>query len=136
MSDLCEFVFLDGPKNVTREEPIKYFVDKGVTPPFKRWAILNKPAYRSLPDGSTRINLSKTQVNLDDVLSTSLYVTEFMNRQERGFDGIAGFSQGMSTAVGIFKAQRYFSKDTWLRHPMPYFMIDFNAPVGELGTAE
>ena len=92
MSDICEFVFLDGPKNVTREPPLKYFVDKGIRPPFKRWGIVNKPAYRSLPDGSTRMILTKTQVNLDDILETGLYVCEFMNRQDVGFDGFAGFS--------------------------------------------
>ena len=36
LGDLCEFIFIDGPKNST-EPPLKFFVDRGITPPYKVW---------------------------------------------------------------------------------------------------
>ena len=42
----------------------------------------------------------------------------------------------MQTVVGLYKIKQYFAKDLWMRYPLPYFLIDFNAPVGELGTFE
>ena len=89
-----------------------------------------------MPDGSTRLNLKKTEVNFDEIFEAALYLIEFMNRQEAGFDGFAGFSQGMQLVIALYKVHRYFSKDTWLRYPLPYFVIDFNAPVHNLGTFE
>ena len=61
MGDLCEFTFIDGPKNAT-EPPLKYFVDKGITPPFKKWftGSLKKNSIRSLPDGSIKIAAFKS----------------------------------------------------------------------------
>ena len=95
LGDLCEFTFLEGPKNATKVPPIKYFVDKGIKPPYKKWMTLKYAPYRSLPDGSTRMALLKSQVNFDDVIETNLYILEFMNRQDEPFDGFAAFSQGV-----------------------------------------
>ena len=35
--DLCDFIFIDGPIVVTNEAPIKFFVEKGIIPPYKCW---------------------------------------------------------------------------------------------------
>ena len=52
--DMCEFTFLDGPMHVRpQEKPIKYFVKKGIKPPFKAWTLANKEAYRQLDDGKS-----------------------------------------------------------------------------------
>ena len=137
MGDLCEFTFIEGTKNVTREGPIKYFVDKGIEPPYKRWFIFNKPIFRSLPDGSTRVSVFKTDANLDDVLESNLYIIEFMNRQDEPFDGFAGFSQGGQVLQTFFKNMRYFKKHMWMRYPMPYFYVDLNVPnTSNFGTYE
>jgi len=36
MGELCDFSFAEGLRNAV-EPPIKYFVDKGITPPYKTW---------------------------------------------------------------------------------------------------
>ena len=36
MGELCEFSFIEGARNA-KDPPIKYFVDKGIAPPYKRW---------------------------------------------------------------------------------------------------
>ena len=33
-----------------------------------------------MPDGSTRLNLKKTEVNFDEIFEAALYLIEFMNR--------------------------------------------------------
>ena len=95
MGDICEFTFIDGPQNVTREAPIKYFIQRGIKPPYKKWMTLKYEPYRTLPDGTKKFQLQKSIVNFDDVIATNLYILEFMNKQDEPFDGICGFSQGM-----------------------------------------
>lgn len=34
--ELVEFSFIEGLRNAS-DPPIKYFVDKGIVPPYKRW---------------------------------------------------------------------------------------------------
>ena len=94
LNDICEFTFLDGPKNVTREAPLQYFVDKGITPPYKRWMMVAREPYRTLPDGSVIATFTKSNVNFMDAIEACYYITEFINKQEEAFDGICGFSQG------------------------------------------
>ena len=36
MGELCEFSFIEGLRDA-QSAPIKFFVDKGIIPPFKRW---------------------------------------------------------------------------------------------------
>ena len=94
LNDICEFTFIDGPKNVTREPPLQYFVDKGIVPPYKRWMITKHPPFRTLPDGSTTLAATKTQINFLDGIESVYHIVEIMNKQEEPFDGICGFSQG------------------------------------------
>ena len=57
--DICEFTFIEGPK-VANEPPIKYFVQKGVKPPFKAWGRMITEPYKTLADGRSEMNISKT----------------------------------------------------------------------------
>ena len=51
MGDLCEFSFIDGDRNA-EEEPIEYFVERGIAPPYKKWMTIQYAPFRKLPDGS------------------------------------------------------------------------------------
>ena len=62
MNDLCEFTFIEGNQNAF-DAPIKYFVERGITPPYKRWMTNIYSAYRNLPDGSIELAIQKTQIN-------------------------------------------------------------------------
>ena len=93
MSDLCEFTFIEGPRNAT-VPPIKYFVERGIKPPYKRWMTNIYSPYRNLPDGTQEIAISKTQANYENVIESIYYIVDHMNRQEEPYDGFAGFSQG------------------------------------------
>ena len=46
MSDLVEFSFIEGIRNA-QEQPIKYFVERGITPPFKSWMTTIYKPFRS-----------------------------------------------------------------------------------------
>jgi hypothetical protein len=48
---------------VTDEEPIEYFVKRGVKPPFKSWANLAIEPYHTLEDGSNELAINKTSPN-------------------------------------------------------------------------
>ncbi len=51
MGELCEFRFIEAQVNA-KEPPIKYFVDKGIAPPYKAWMQMKFSPYRTLSDGS------------------------------------------------------------------------------------
>lgn len=57
--ELCEFYYLDGPRACTAEEPIPYFVKKGIKPPYKIWNRLMYEPTRTLPDGSQELAITK-----------------------------------------------------------------------------
>ena len=78
MGELCDFSFIEGPRNAT-DAPIKYFVDKGIVPPYKKWMTMRYAMTRALPDGSTEPAISKTQVNFENVIESCLYIFDFMN---------------------------------------------------------
>lgn len=59
MGELCEFSFIEGPRDA-RDPPIKYFVNKGIVPPYKRWMSMKYQPYRVMPDGSQEVAISKT----------------------------------------------------------------------------
>ena len=59
MSDLCEFSYIQGVRNA-QEQPIKYFVERGIAPPYKSWMSMIYKPYRSLPDGTQEVAISKT----------------------------------------------------------------------------
>ena len=92
MDELCEFTFLDGPCDVTREEPIQYFVDRGIYGPYKRWISFHDKVYTILPGSKNRLPVNKTETNMLETTSFHRYILDFMNRQEEPFDGFAGFS--------------------------------------------
>ena len=52
MGELVDFSFIEGLRNVSSDPPIKYFVDKGIVPPYKRWMTMKYQPTRTLPDGS------------------------------------------------------------------------------------
>lgn len=52
--EMCEFTFIDGPMTA-RDKPIKYFVQKGIKPPFRAWAAISTEPYRTLPDGKMEL---------------------------------------------------------------------------------
>ena len=57
-SDICEFSFLDGPHDVKGQEPISYFVERGIAAPFKHWSdFLHKidEVYKRTADGSLEL---------------------------------------------------------------------------------
>ena len=66
-SELCEFTFIEGVDNAFAP-PIKYFVDRGVTPPYKRWMLNTYSYYRNLPNGKQEIAISKAQVNFEEAI--------------------------------------------------------------------
>jgi hypothetical protein len=103
--DLCEFQFVDGPYPVKPEveKPIKFFVDKGITPPFRSWMTAKHQAFKTLPDGDRVLTITKTIPNFEGVMETIFYLTEYMNRQDEPFDGFAGFSQGIYTVMMMYK---------------------------------
>ena len=104
MGDICKFSFIDGPRDVKTDEPIKYFVDKGITPPYKRWMSMRYHPYRTRPDGQVEPAISKTQANFENVIESVYYIVDYMNRQQEPFDGIAGFSQGVYQMQAVFKS--------------------------------
>ena len=79
LNDICEFTFIEGPKNVTRYPPVQYFVDKGIVPPYKRWLEAKYKSYRILQDGTRVYTALKTEVNFNDGVETILYILQFLN---------------------------------------------------------
>ena len=62
-SDLCEFYFIDGPHSVKNMEPIPYFVERGIKPPFRFWCDFSftpQTAYKMRSDGSMELVVNKT----------------------------------------------------------------------------
>lgn len=78
--DICEFVFLDGPMQVTAEPPIKFFVDKGIVPPYKCWMKAKYFSTVQLPDGGTEVTVTKVLPNFNGAMETIYYLAEFMNK--------------------------------------------------------
>jgi len=50
---------------VANEPPIKYFVQKGIKPPFKSWGRVLTQPYKTLADGKTVLNISKAVQNYE-----------------------------------------------------------------------
>ena len=125
--ELCEFSFIEGRRDA-KEKPIQYFVDMGITPPFKSWMSFKYQPYRSLPDGHREIAITKAQSNVGHVIESTYHLIDYMNRQDEAFDGFAGFSQGNYQINSLMKTCRYFNKQLNMRHRMPFFVIDFNGP--------
>jgi len=90
--DLCEFQFLDGPHVPTNTEPIKFFVDKGIVPPYKSWMRQKYLAFVPKPDGMRQAAITKTIPNYEGSMEAVYYIVEYMNRQDQPFDGFACFS--------------------------------------------
>ena len=81
MSDLCEFSFIDGIRNAS-DPPIKYFVERGITPPYKKW-MMTKPDFKpfiTLADGSQEIAITKVQANYDNVIESVLFIADHINQ--------------------------------------------------------
>lgn len=76
--EICEFTFLDGPAFV-KEKPIKYFVQKGIKPPYRLWARILSEPYRTLPDGKTELQINKSTLNYELFNETILYVMDHIN---------------------------------------------------------
>ena len=70
LNDICDFTFLDGPFNEMKFPPLQYFVKKGITPPYKRWAILDVEEI-----GPFR----KTNVNVNGTIIACFYILNFLN---------------------------------------------------------
>lgn len=87
-------------------------------------------------DGSQEADYSKVRPVFDRVLESTLYIVDYLNKQDEPFDGIAAFSQGVYQMQMLFKCNQYFSKDLNLRHPLPYFVVDFNGPKWDAITYE
>ena len=130
MGELCEFSFLDGPLKEVEEQPIKFFVDRGVEAPFKRWVINKYKAW------SFDVKITKAQTNYEHFTETIDYIVDYMNRQEEPFDGYAGFSQGFYSIQAVLQAKRHFPKRISLRHRLPFFCIDFNGLLPQWLTYE
>ena len=125
-SSIAEFTFLDGPLNA-EEKPLKFFVRKGIKPPYKSWARIVTQPYKTLPDGKVEVAINKVKTNYEGIRESVHYILEHLNSQAEPYDGIAGFSQGFFLAKIVYKIGMHFSKQVKLRHPMPKFMIDFSA---------
>ena len=89
--EICEFNFIEGPKPAS-EPPIKYFVQKGIKPPYKAWASMRTSPYKTLADGKTVIDISKSIVNYDSVQESIMLLINHLNQQDQPYDGLAGFS--------------------------------------------
>ena len=118
--EMCEFVFLEGPVvSESVEAPMKFFVDRGVTPPYKGWL-----GYERKPGGDPLVEMStwnKNTINFANAHTSIQFVTNFMNKQGP-FDGTCGFSQGSYFLNCLYKAEQYNPTLT----ATPYFHIDFN----------
>ena len=53
---------------------------------------------------------------------------DHINSQKEPYEGLAGFSQGVYQMQALMKTARHFNKSLRLRHPLPYFVVDFNGP--------
>ena len=89
---ICDFDFLDGPWK-SREKPIKFFVKKGIQPPFNAWSHLKHEPYRTLEDGKTELAITKAIENYEGMNESLSLIFEKLNK-DGPFDGLAGFSQG------------------------------------------
>ena len=69
---ICEFVFLEAPLD-SPEQPIKFFVDRGIPGPYKIWLDMN---YKSRLPTTT---WNKTQVNFGQAEVSLLSIVDFMN---------------------------------------------------------
>ena len=58
-----KFEFLEGPLDVKDSEPIEYFVQRGVKPPFRHWLRTDYDSHRDVPDGRIQILINKTNPN-------------------------------------------------------------------------
>ena len=77
--DLCDFIFLEGPLE-SKDKPIKYFVKKGIKPPYKAWIYNNKPAYRTLPDGKVELQMNRAIENYSYVNEAIWYILDHLNK--------------------------------------------------------
>ena len=78
---------------MTAAEPLQYFVERGIKPPYKRWGrFIHKKVSRRREDGSFEFLASQTERNTEDVIEYLYYIIDFMNRQDEAFDGFATFS--------------------------------------------
>ena len=90
-AQIAEFTFLDGPLNA-EEKPLKFFVRKGIKPPYKSWARIVTQPYKTLPDGKVEVAINKVKVNYEGMRESVHHILEHLNAQEEAYDGIAGFS--------------------------------------------
>ena len=65
MGELCEFSFIDGPLNAVGEPPIKYFISRGIIPPYKRWVSQKLSPEKIMTSGSDEVGILKTQANFE-----------------------------------------------------------------------
>ena len=79
MGDLCEFNFIDGP-NVSFDPAIQYFVNKGVTPPYKRWMTMVKRYFYMQPDRNQEVQLSKALPHFRDVIECVMVIANYINK--------------------------------------------------------
>ena len=87
-------------------------------------------------DCETTINLGFSGLEAYWKPQSIVNLLEFINKQDEPFDGICGFSQGVYTLKTFIKTMRYFKKNMWVRHRMPFFVVDFNGPAWEYITFE
>ena len=78
MGDLCEFSFIDGVVN-SLEPPIKFFVDRGITPPYKGWMNI-RGEFRIRADGTQERDYDKTLPVFNDAIGSIYYLMEYLNR--------------------------------------------------------
>ena len=76
--DICEFTFIEGPQ-VASESPIKYFVRKGIKPPYKAWGRMTTTPYKTLQDGKTELNVTRAVVNYEGIQESVMLMIEHMN---------------------------------------------------------
>ena len=95
---------------LAKDKPIKYFVQKGIVPPFKAWARIVVEPYRTLPDGKSELQINKTTMNYEGVFEAIFLILDHMNKQNEPYDGFAGFSQGMFLVQIFYKCVQYFGK--------------------------
>ena len=86
------------------DKPLKYLVDKGFTPPYRRWLTLRWYHIYRPETGQIEPPVLKTQVNYENTVESVYYIVEYMNRQEEPFDGFAAFSMGICQMQAVYKS--------------------------------
>ena len=108
-SSICDFTFANAPHQCTTDEPIPFFLERGMKPEeFRAWSSNINEHIRIPASPTSKSHYLKTTVNYFGIKESILYLVEMLN--EDRYDGICAFSQGSYISCGLLHCLMRFGK--------------------------